>query len=249
MTDQFANVPSPDDLKALLKPTPLMKGEPDNFGPIWSRAKLNMPRRRDDLEAYIDRWLAELRTAKPGLVLDIGCGPGDFLGLCKEMGHETLGIDSPDGKDGMGSAYIDLCRYERKRLGVTVLEEGIAPFLEEGVKRIDRFGIPVRAENEAVCVNMRGSIEQCFSGFMDGESHELHNEAKRLDWHRIVTDFRRLFLQSFKLLRTGGIMLISANGTRSTDEWYDLVIRKDAAYVGLELVEKDGFLNHKWVKP
>lgn len=212
------------------------------FSHEWARKKLDMPRRRRELTAYFDTWLPELRTMPKGLVIDIGCGPGDALALCVEMGHEALGIDAPEGRGGMGDAYLAVAREERRRLGVHVEECGAMGWIDAVLSR--RFVAAAR------CVHMRGSIEQCFAVSMIG-NHADHHDCKRLDWDTDAAPywFGRLMRAVSKVLLPGGILLIAANGTKSTDTFYERAIQEAASAVGLRLTAHKPPLTHKWVMP
>lgn len=178
----------------------------------------------------------------PGLVIDVGCGPGDFLGLCREFGHPVLGLDAPDGRGGMGDFYLALCREERRRLGVEVDETG----LQEGFPRL------FSEHRETVaCINARGSIEQAGADYMLGDPHDLHHNCRKLEWHRETGEsFLRTFIgMASGMLRPGGILLIAANGSRTGDDWYDRTASLWARHVGLELVDSQRPLTHKWRKP
>lgn len=214
----------------------------ERFGEGWARRKLDMPRRRRELTAYVDRWLQELRDIEPGLVVDVGCGPGDFLAICREFGHQVLGIDAPNGRGGMGDFYLALCREERKRLGVEVDESG----LQEGFPRLFN-----EHNGTVACINARGSIEQAGADCMLGDPHHFHHDCRKLEWNRQTGEsFLRTFIgMSAGMLRPGGILLIAANGSRNGDDWYDRTVRTWGQSHGLRLVEFSGPLTHKWVKP
>lgn len=216
------------------------------FDEEWARQKLDMPRRRRELEAYIDRWLPELRTMEPGLVIDVGCGPCDFLELCREMGHEVVGVDAASGDCGMGDAYLDLCEAECRKRNVTVCREGWHWFSDRG-----------NYDGTVAVLNFRGSIEQCYAHLMVGPSHSLHHDCRELDWdtdHAIKLPARRpilsdVFVVADLWLRNGGLLMIRANGTKSTDGWYDKTMRRLALLFKFELIDQDGLLAHKWRKP
>lgn len=214
----------------------------DKFGAAWSQRKLDMPRRRRELEAYIDRWLPELRTMEPGLVLDIGCGPCDLLEMCREMGHEVVGVDAANGAGGMGDAYLSLCCAECESKNISVYRDGWRAFWN--LVSSDYTG-------KVAVINFRGSIEQCYSEYLVGPDHSLHHNCRELDW-----DTSRAILVTEVLsvaatwLRDSGILMVHANGTKSTDTWYDETMRRVAHHgFGLQLVDSEGLLAHKWRKP
>jgi 2-polyprenyl-3-methyl-5-hydroxy-6-metoxy-1,4-benzoquinol methylase len=70
-----------------------------------------------DVELRFGRYLAELRAVCPGgSVLDVGCGTGMFLRVCREAGYETRGVElspyaSALGRERLGLA-IDTGRLE-----------------------------------------------------------------------------------------------------------------------------------------
>ncbi len=61
--------------------------------------------------------LLGLFEGRPRRVLDLGAGFGYFLLVCRELGHETIGVDLPD----------PLYQAVTKLLGVTVVGHSIEP--------------------------------------------------------------------------------------------------------------------------
>lgn len=212
------------------------------WGLEWVKAKLDQKRRARELQQYVDEWLPELKTAPPGLCIDVGCGPGDLLAILRGYGHEILGIDAPNGDGGMGDPYLEESRKWRQKFNVPVDESGLV----DAYPRLfsDRRGT-------AACITARGSIEQAAAKCMIGVAHDRHHNCRELDWDRQRgSDFLRTFVRlSHDLLRPGGILLISANGSRCSDDWYDKTIREWAKWAGLNLDSRQGLLTHKWRKP
>jgi len=96
----------------------------------------------------------------------------------------------------------------------------------------------------------RGSIEQCFADCMDGVPHDVHHRADQLNW---IPDISRSWLDYFfryvyLRLKVGGFLLIHANGTKNTDEWYNSTVRDIAWRTGFELAETEPPRLHKWEK-
>jgi SAM-dependent methyltransferase len=90
------------------------------------------PPTEDGLAKYLDtpRWLAvcDQRVRRLGLdvepprrVLDLGCGCGYFLHVCRNYGHEVLGLD----RVGREAFYRDVTAA----LGAPVVEEDVRPFV------------------------------------------------------------------------------------------------------------------------
>lgn len=220
----------------------MVESNPDiAFGKEWANKKLDMVRRHQEISQYIQDYLQDVLF--PGTIIDIGCGPGDFLDMFKRKGHDVLGIDAPDGFGGMGNPYIEACRKLLNQAEIPFQSIGCNEFLNRVLSEEEY------PRGEASLINMRGSIEQCFASSMIGPSHDQHHECKLLDWNDecIRVEFRRLIMASDYLLKPGGILLISANGTKCTDILYDKVIRELAGRY-FELTYQEGVLLHKWKK-
>lgn len=104
-------VPSGEDLAAQIEAY-YMAFENANRG---SREEI-----RDKLAAY-DGWIAALREAAPGPVLDIGCGRGEWLELLAERGIAARGVD-------LNSAMVAFC-----------LERGLDVDACDGVQALSRM--------------------------------------------------------------------------------------------------------------
>lgn len=216
----------------------------DCFNEEWAKRKLDMPRRRRELEAYVAKWLPELMDMEPGLVLDIGSSVGDFLAIAREAGHDVLGIDKYDPSNAMGDAYCQLAAEQCRASGIPVYPHGLTSFLESDM--------PDELNGRCAVVHSRGSIEQSLEECMVGPPHREHHRADMLDWiknDKTIGCFTSFCRVSATLLRSGGLLLIAANGTRETNEFYDYSIRCAASGSGLKLKKQDGMLVHLWENP
>lgn len=96
----------------------------DRFADIASRYRDHGFAKYLDLPKWIERNLRRVQRLKldKGIrrrVLDVGCGCGYFLYICKLLGHEVMGIDLP------GEAmYQEITGM----LGVPVVEAKVEPF-------------------------------------------------------------------------------------------------------------------------
>lgn len=60
-------------------------------------------------KAAVRKLLAEIQTADPGMLLDVGCGRGEAIDIAEELGYDPWGSDAaeevcyPAGKDSSGS--------------------------------------------------------------------------------------------------------------------------------------------------
>lgn len=209
------------------------------FGTEWASRKLNMPRRYRELKSYINSYAPEIKMMPAGYVLDIGCGPGDLLAICRSYGHHVMGVDDFNGNSGMGDAYTDLCRAHCRSFGVQVFDGGFPAWNTFGWERV---------KGKCCLVNMRGSIEQCLEAAMTGPPHAMTHNCRDKDWSGDPAPLHNLLANIASTLRPGGICLIHANGTKTTDKWYDRTVQEGARLAGLELVTKTGHLLHKWVQ-
>lgn len=209
----------------------------------WLRKKLDRKRRLREHWQYLETYAPELWKAEPGLVIDIGPGAGVTLEITRYLGHTHQGVDAkPDSVGGMGADYLRACRLIHQRQKLNVAYVGLHRWL----------GLP-GFEHSAVLINMRGSIEQCYSDCMVGPPHDEHQRCDQLDWpvwppydsNGIFVPMMRAF---HKLLRNDGVLVIHANGTKSTNSWYEDHICSAALHAGFTpaLVERP--LLHKWVK-
>jgi len=195
---------------------------------------------------YFGRYCPELVpvTKPPGLVVDIGPGFGVGLEVARQLGYDTIGVESPSGDGGMGDAYHRLSRllHARQKLAVTYVG------WQEWVEAAE---IP---EDSVFLFNSRGSWEQCYAELLSGPPHDRHHDCKQQTWDQIVTcviRWRRAFAFMASRLVPGGLVLIHANGTGSStsDRWYSAAIAAAGEFAGLELALKEGNKLHKWKKP
>lgn len=210
----------------------------------WLRNKLDRPRRLRELNKYMDRTAPELLAASQfgrfGLVVDVGPGPGDYLEIAREHGWEVLGVESSHGAGGMGDQYLAACRMMLDRQEVPCIFDGLMGFLFQ-LDSLSIVGVRI--------INMRGSIEQCFSDFMVGTPHHVHRKANQLSW-RIDERLRcalKLMLVSFRdSLCLKGSLVIHANGARNSAEWAD-IMRELSEEVRFPItMDEEGGLLTKW---
>lgn len=211
------------------------------FNDDWAVRKLDMVRRSKELDEYIEKNLPELEDLS-GIALDIGCGPGDFLARCRNAGLDILGIEAPGGHGGMGDAYLYRARCLRDELIIPALEVGLKAFIQN---------LSPAYHGKFALINSRGSIEQASAHVMIGPPHHEHHDCRLLDWdeNAAMPWFDQLMENFSKMLYPGGKLLIQANGTKSTDSFYDYAVLKNAQKHGLRLEHCEPKLLHKWVKP
>lgn len=203
----------------------------------WLRRKTDRARRMAEHQAYVDKYLPEIKTSSPGLVIDIGPGCGELLEIAQQHGHAAIGVDAPNGAGGMGDAYLKSCRLMHQRQGLNV-------------EYMDALGWFARNRpSNVVAISARGSIEQVFARYMDGEPHDRHHNCRLLEWrfdNATHCAMRAMFRTIADMLRPDGILMIHANGAKNSSE-YDKQVQI-AAGEFLTLLHTEPFTIHKWGK-
>lgn len=174
-------------------------------------------------------------------VVDVGPGPGEFLEWCRHFGYAVRGVDAASGCGGMGDPYLELSRLMTRRQRIPVDYCG----LTEWIARHHEILSP----GSVALINSQGSIEQACSRWMDGESHEVHHDCRRLKWRvgdELSAFFREMMAAWQSWLVPGGTIFIYANGAANTRA-YAKAIERAARSVGkLTLVRREKRI-HKWV--
>ena len=220
----------------------------------YVRKKYDRERRLREKSRYIDELCPEVKTASPGLVVDVGPGPGEFLELCRSYGHRVFGIDAATGESGMGDGYLRLSELMCERQGIEVARLGLNKFLDCGFGIADcgleNVQSEIRNPKSAILVNSQGAIEQCFAEHMIGPPHHLHKDCRRLAWRlddTLAAQFVCMFRTWLRWLRPGGYVLIYANGSQNTAEYESFIARCADKAEGFQLVRHEPRV-HKWRK-
>lgn len=214
--------------------------------PAWLKKKTNRQRRLREHREYIELHSPELADLPRGLVVDLGCGPGELLEIAQEMGHDALGVDATSGAGGMGDDYLQVSRAFVETKGLQVDYVGLWEFL---TNRVFLPG-PNRINGACVLVNSRGSIEQCFSEYMDGPSADVEPNWSRRSWRedgRTRQAFEMLFRAVFLMLRPKGRFVVHANGASNVD-WYDRIVTRSGREAGLVECFRKPPTIHAWEK-
>lgn len=180
----------------------------------WLKQKTGRKRRVTEQFGYLTANAPHVFEAEPGLVIDLGCGPGELLEMCRAAGHEILGVDADDsGKGGMGWKYVQLSRLLCEKQNIPTMRLGLNAW-------IDSLGGSLAQAHagagRAVLVNARGSWEQMFSNFQAGPPHDEHHDARKLRWvldEKLTQQLGKVFRAVKTLLREDGLFLIACNGS------------------------------------
>jgi len=211
----------------------------------WLRRKTDRPRRLGEHWTHIENHLPELLDKKcrgTGKVIDIGPGPGEFLEICRHLGHPVQGIDAPNGRGGMGDEYLEYSRLMVERQKIPVHYMGVLNCI---------FSPNDGESGSFLCVNSRGSIEQAFAKHMIGEPHDLHHDCRKMAWGMSAGLQERLdamFAGLARLLIPGGLFLIVANGASNADEYDAAIVRSAKSNGCFELMKHEPPTIHKWRK-
>ncbi len=148
-------------------------------------------------------WLrtAIVQAARVGLhrnpgrrVLDLGCGPGYFLAVCRYFGHEAIGIDIPEE-----------CFSEVERL---VYREMFR------VHHCDKHAFLIRPY---VALDVEGEFDVISAFLVCFNNHKRETEWSHEEWRFFLDD-------AFTHLRPGGRLHLGLNANPErygTLTWYD----------------------------
>jgi len=201
--------------------------------------KYNRKNRIQDKVDYINKHLPEVKAGAKGLIIDLGCGPGEFLEICRFYGNTVVGVDARLDDCEMGAEYIKLSYLLCKRQNLDVKYIGFENMLKKG-------RLPFE-DNSVKIINSQGSIEQIFKDYLIGEPHINNKSSKKLIWKvddSLDSVFYHFFKEVKRILKLNGVLVIYANGTNNKRQ-YDMLIRRTSLKAGLELVYADGRKFHK----
>jgi hypothetical protein len=226
----------------------------------YVKSKCDRKRRLREKRIHIADLCHHLQSQEPGLVIDIGPGPGEFLEVCRSMGHKVIAVDAPTGEGGMGDDYVELSALMLERQQIQTWRTGLMGFCrtywgeDDAILKtpggvVSMPNVRDQLQGSAVHINLQGSVEQCFAKFMAGPPHHIHKDCKQLFWDisvALIAEWRHMFYTFSDLLRPDGHILIYANGAKNTGE-YETSIAEVAGTCGLELVLHSPRI-HKWKK-
>ena len=205
----------------------------------YIQKKYSRIRRLAEKQIYVTDTIPEVMNGN-GNVLDIGCGPGEFLEVCREYGNKIIGIDAPLDDCEMGNEYIRLSYLMTTRQKVPVKYIGFENILKKGK-------LPFKDDSFTI-INSQGAIEQVFKDHLEGEPHKIHKDCNRLSW-RVDNDLRDLFYHMYKeferILLPGGLCVIYGNGAKNTSEYNALVNEIIERIDGLTIIEQREDRFHK----
>jgi len=179
----------------------------------YMRKKYNRAARLKAKADYIEAVCPFVKNGTPGVVFDIGPGPGEFLELCLHSGCPVMGVEPPSGEDGMGDDYWNLSRlmHHRQRLPVSYT----------GWQSLVGGDFP--GENSVALFNSQGSWAQSYSNFLTGEPHHVNHDAKAQRW-RFCEELAEAWAEAFIWMRSrlidGGSIIIYDNATGTDRDQY-----------------------------
>lgn len=222
----------------------------------WLREKLRRDRRLREHGDYLERLAPWIADVEPGLVIDIGPGGGELMEICRELGHDILGIDAATGHGGMGRKYLEASRLLTASRNLPVAYVGLFLAIRTGLDpwRHDESSCHadwIESGGQAALINSRGSLEQVFAQYMEGPPHDEHHTASQMTWRlrdkMTMKAMRGLMDWAAFQLRPGGVFLCHLNGSINTEQAEQELDRR-AITAGL-LAERVGPRIHRWTKP
>lgn len=211
----------------------------------WLAKKLDRSRRLKEHAAYVETYLGEIKEQPPGVFIDLGPGAGETLEIARSFGHQAVGIDAQRGFGGMGDSYLEACqiRWRQQKLSVLQLTGGALEWL--------RSSSSLSLVGQCVAINSRGSWEQIFHEFMEGDPHHIHHQAGRMRWRTndklLYRTIERAVKRMAIMLRPGGVLMIHMNGCQNSYDG-EKIVRDAAESAGLEPKANVTCL-YKWVLP
>lgn len=215
--------------------------------------KYNRKKRIKDKRKFMGEMTPELKHCKGKTVLDIGPGPGEYLEICRELGHNAIGIDAQITDCEMGNEYIKLSALMRDRQDLDIYYCGFDNYLHsvstqqpEVIGTLDRF-----RDNAIYYIVMQGSIEQCFKDYMEGPPHRETKDASQLRWKtdKATWDiFYKMFAEFDRILEDGGYLVIWANGSKNNTDYDDMILRTAKKFPAFKLYKRIKKTFHKYRK-
>lgn len=207
---------------------------------MWLHKKTDRQRRLSEQYEWLAKFAPRLiMKAEPRTHVDIGPGPGEMLELSRWHGHRSVGVDAESGDGGMGHLYLEYSKVQTSRQRLSVHYRGFVPWLNE---QVDRAEYRLTVNNWT----SRGSIEQAFAKWMEGEPHHRHQDCKQLRWKEtgetrsmIASVLARMAILS----QNNAQFAIHANGAANT-EWWDETIQATAIETGWRLMWSAGQTQH-----
>lgn len=206
--------------------------------------KYNRERRISDHKKYMNNCTPEIKHCTGKNVLEVGPGMGEWLELCRDYGHNVMGIDAVIDDNEMGNEYAQMSKLMTDRQELNVLYTGFDRFLLMDIEY--RQGI---IPNMSIFyINMRGCVEQCFKDCMTGPPHKQTKDCSQLAW-KVTQEtwdmFDLMFFEFDRILEDGGYIYIWANGSANNPVYDNFILETLKKFPQFQLYKKTGKLQHK----
>lgn len=206
--------------------------------------KYNRERRISDHKKYINNCTPEIKRCTGKNVFEIGCAMGEWLELCRDYGHNVIGIDAVVTDNEMGNEYAQMSKLMTERQELNVLYTGFDRFLLMDIEY--RQGIIT--DGSIFYISIRGAIEQIFKEYMHGPPHRQTKDCSQLKWDitpKLWEVFELMFKEFDRILEDGGYIYIWANGSKNNPEYDNLILETLKKFPQFQLYKKEGKLRHK----
>jgi SAM-dependent methyltransferase len=216
------------------------------------KTKFNPVVRYAEKRKYIDKFLPEMKTG--GLdILDIACGPGEFLELAQELDCRTTGIESYSKMLDRSIDHI-YSRYSRMKVSekrLNVLDADFNDVLANGYPDLEGKKFDIINCQHAINFIAGMVFDWKFAPGADYKNNgewNLDDNPTSLETGRGL-DFFEFFMRYFTWCKThlhnNGIVMIAALNAMNAKE-YSVKLKTIAKNVGFECLIDAKSINHKF---
>jgi len=173
----------------------------------WLAKKIERKERIKDKAFYVDTYLKEISmTGK--YVLDIGCGPSEFLEECRYYRCKAVGIEI-DKRSLMGDKYLAYSHLSHRRNFVDVR---YGDFLDMAAKSLP---FP---DNYFNVVNSQGALNQIFTKHFKWKTKEGHL-GEFMPTPAATKDVMLMLSEINRVTASGGVVFLYPNGMTNNSVW------------------------------
>jgi len=195
----------------------------------WLNEKVDRVSRLKEKQWYINKYLPEIKKGEK-IVLDIGCGPPEFLEWCRYHFNIGTGIDVE--KSPMQGRYTEYSMLMHRRQSIDVNYRSFRDICIAEDYSLGKFHI----------IHSQGAINQILKD--DITWHSTHGGSWKTD-KKTIGDFNAMFDWFRRSLYSGGKVMIYANGSLN-DREYSKMINEAAIKHGFKNILQHQYIMHKF---
>ncbi len=197
----------------------------------WLNHKVDRVDRLREKQWYINKYLPEIKKGEK-LVLDVGCGPPEFLEWCRYYFNVGTGMDVE--KSPMQGRYNDYSMLMHRRQHIDVRYADFRQVFIDKDYSMGKFHV----------IHSQGAINQIMKENIVW--HSTHEGEWKTD-QRCKADFDAMFDWFRRSLYSGGVVMIYANGSLN-DREYSKMINSTATRHGFKNILQHKYIMHKFVR-